>query len=205
MICEACWDDIVSRSSDGGRASAKCPECGKTFYQFEKGNQDEDRTLSDFADVEVDDDLKMMESKSRDDSSYITVAGRKIKGHVPRSKRKSYLGDDHNGWQPEAQSSASKWLNLCDSDPTKPITPSAKTTAALELIQKWQQTAPSDKIVVFIKWTMTAKVLGRMLQSKKIPFVYYFGGRDSSNARQKALEAFETNDKIKVMVCPPVV
>lgn len=145
-------------------------------------------------------------SPFEDGTGYITTGGRRISGYVPKSKQKVYPGDDYNGWQPDTASSASKWLDLCDKNKNKPITPSTKTTTAINLIKEWQEKDPDDKIIVFVKWTLTAKVLGRMLRAEKIPFLYYFGTTSgtSSKPRGRALEAFEDEQRgIKVMARNP--
>ena len=157
-MCKECRDCILARCGDRGRTSAKCPDCGKAFFQFDIGSEYADTKELDLRDVDFDDDLPVMANNMSDDPGYITMAGRKIKGRVPKSKGKTYPGDDYNGWQPETRSSSSKWLDLGGTSPAKPVIPSTKTTAALEVIQKWQQTDPSDKILVFLKWAVTAKV-----------------------------------------------
>ena len=147
-----------------------------------------------------------MTSPFEDGTGYITTGGRKISGYVPKSKKKAYPGDDYNGWQPDTSSSAIKWLDLCDKNADKPVIPSTKTMAALNLIKEWQEKDPGDKIIVFVKWAVTAKVLGRMLQTENIRFLYYFGatGGTSSKARDRALKAFEDKKlDINVMVRYP--
>lgn len=148
---------------------------------------------------EVDSSVLAEINDESDGGHIITGTGQKIEGYVPNSGKRPCLGDDFNGFQPTSSSTAQKWLKLCDKTPDKPVMPSAKTTAATKLIIDWQEAAPNDKIIVFVEWAITANVLGRMLQSKKIPFVYYFGELDPKH-RAKTLKAFEENESIKVMV-----
>lgn len=54
-------------------------------------------------------------------------------------------------------------------------------------------------MIVFTQFRGTLKMLGLMLQTLKIGFVYYYGGLTESQKR-KALEAFKTRENIKVMV-----
>ncbi|KAM0521908.1 hypothetical protein ACHAPE_002472 [Trichoderma viride] len=80
-----------------------------------------------------------------------------------------------------------------------PILPSTKLTAAMAVVLTWMHEAPADKILIFTQFRGTAKMLGYMLRTLQIGFVYYMGGLTSIQKR-RALDAIKTNDDIKVMV-----
>ncbi|KAL6826448.1 SNF2 family N-terminal domain-containing protein [Trichoderma camerunense] len=80
-----------------------------------------------------------------------------------------------------------------------PILPSTKLTAAMAVILTWLEEAPDDKILVFTQWTGAAKMLGLMLQTMNIGFVYYYGGL-ATPQKTRALEAIKKNKDIKVLI-----
>ncbi|KAM0257670.1 hypothetical protein ACHAQJ_004234 [Trichoderma viride] len=80
-----------------------------------------------------------------------------------------------------------------------PILPSTKLTAAAAVVLTWMHEAPDDKILIFTQFVGSLKMLGLMLQSLNIGFVYYYGGL-TSQQKSRALETIRTNDDIKVMV-----
>ncbi|KAL7910379.1 SNF2 family N-terminal domain-containing protein [Trichoderma velutinum] len=80
-----------------------------------------------------------------------------------------------------------------------PILPSTKLTATMAVILTWLDEAPDDKILVFTQWTGAAKMLGLMLQTMDIGFVYYYGGL-ATPQKSRALEAIRKNKEIKVMI-----
>ncbi|KAL6901430.1 SNF2 family N-terminal domain-containing protein [Trichoderma evansii] len=80
-----------------------------------------------------------------------------------------------------------------------PILPSTKLTAAMAVVLTWMHEAPDDKILIFTQFIGTAKMLGLMLQTLNIGFVYYYGGLAQSQ-KTRALEAIKNKDYIKVMV-----
>lgn len=107
-----------------------------------------------------------------------------------------------------------------------PVLPSTKLTATMAVVLTWMHEAPEDKIIskspelnfcffsqydrylfffsyffiaVFTQFRGTARMLGYMLRTLHIGFVYYLGGL-SSMQKAKALDAIKTDDDIKVMV-----
>ncbi|EHK45980.1 hypothetical protein TRIATDRAFT_162130, partial [Trichoderma atroviride IMI 206040] len=105
-----------------------------------------------------------------------------------------------------------------------PILPSTKLTATMAVVLTWMDEAPDDKILskfaelrgffgtintnsypspfsftVFTQFIGTAKMLGLMLQTLNIGFVYYYGGLASAQ-KARALETIKTRNEIKVMV-----
>ncbi|KAJ4419919.1 hypothetical protein N0V85_000806 [Neurospora sp. IMI 360204] len=78
------------------------------------------------------------------------------------------------------------------------MTPSAKTARLKDIILKWQEQAPDDKIIVFTQWIQIARIIGRVLQQENIDFLYLFGGMGPTD-REDQIKAFQTNPKIKVL------
>ncbi|KAL7800231.1 P-loop containing nucleoside triphosphate hydrolase protein [Trichoderma ceciliae] len=80
-----------------------------------------------------------------------------------------------------------------------PMVPSTKLTATMAVVLTWLHEAPNDKILIFTQFTGTAKILGFMLKTLEIGFVYYYGGLPLSQ-KSRALEAIKTQAEVKVMV-----
>ncbi|KAH8122154.1 SNF2 family N-terminal domain-containing protein [Trichoderma asperelloides] len=80
-----------------------------------------------------------------------------------------------------------------------PILPSTKLTAAMAVVLTWMDEAPDDKILIFTQFRGTAKMLGLMLQTMDIGFVYFYGGLTPPQ-KARALDTIKTRDDIKVMV-----
>ncbi|UKZ82626.1 hypothetical protein TrVFT333_010419 [Trichoderma virens FT-333] len=80
-----------------------------------------------------------------------------------------------------------------------PTVPSARLTATMAIALTWLHEAPDDKILIFTQFIGTAKILGYMLDTLGIGFVYYWGGLPGGQKR-KALEAIKQNADVKVMV-----
>ncbi|TFB01444.1 DNA repair protein RAD5 [Trichoderma ghanense] len=79
------------------------------------------------------------------------------------------------------------------------VVPSTKLTAAMAVVLTWLHEAPDDKILVFTQFTGTAKILGYMLQTLGIGFVYYYGGLPLG-LKRRALDSIKTKPDVKVMV-----
>lgn len=147
---------------------------------------------------------KIMEEAEHKDSGYREPA--KDCWNVPVQH-----GDDRNGFF-----TASTFRD------DVPILPSTKLTAAMAVILTWMHEAPDDKILgkfgefevvcrrqaltypfyfitVFSQFKGTAKMLGHMLRTLDIGFVYYYGGLTLSQ-KTRALDTIKTRDDIKVMV-----
>ncbi|KAH7143752.1 SNF2 family N-terminal domain-containing protein [Dactylonectria macrodidyma] len=75
---------------------------------------------------------------------------------------------------------------------------SSKLVAAMSVILTWSEEAPSDKIIVFTGFGPTAKVLGCMLATAGLAFVYY-NGEINDKQKSKALEAFQTIEGPKIL------
>ncbi|KAH7159748.1 SNF2 family N-terminal domain-containing protein [Dactylonectria estremocensis] len=68
--------------------------------------------------------------------------------------------------------------------------PSSKLTAAMAVILTWSTVAPEDKIIVFVEFIPTAKVLGRMLAAVGLSCVCY-NSEPGPKQKSKALESFK--------------
>ncbi|RYP51211.1 hypothetical protein DL768_003417 [Monosporascus sp. mg162] len=71
--------------------------------------------------------------------------------------------------------------------------------AVKDLVTRWQSEAPNDKIIIFTQFTLCARILGRMLSSETIKFLYYNGDM-TIKERDKAVQAFWEHKPIKVMI-----
>ncbi|POR39558.1 Putative ATP-dependent helicase [Tolypocladium paradoxum] len=81
------------------------------------------------------------------------------------------------------------------------LVPSTKLTATMAVLATWLQDYPGDKIIVFVQFVMTGKVLGRMLEMSghKSNFLYYFGGM-SQPQRNKSLKDFKEDSAKRILV-----
>ncbi|KAJ6444948.1 putative ATP-dependent helicase [Purpureocillium lavendulum] len=82
-----------------------------------------------------------------------------------------------------------------------PMLPSSKLTATFAVLSTWLETAPEDKIVVFLQFRIPAKVLGYMLDLAGLRenFLYYFGSM-TTDQRAKALKGFKEDPTKKILV-----
>ncbi|KAL5095047.1 hypothetical protein Trisim1_003652 [Trichoderma cf. simile WF8] len=80
-----------------------------------------------------------------------------------------------------------------------PIVPSTRLTATMAIVLTWLHEAPDDKIIIFTQFRGTAKILGYMLETLKIGFIYLYGSIPQKQ-RSKALTVFKENADVKVMV-----
>ncbi|KAM0491619.1 hypothetical protein ACHAP8_010540 [Fusarium lateritium] len=76
----------------------------------------------------------------------------------------------------------------------------AKLTATVQVILTWLQKSPDDKIIVFIEFTITAKVLGCILEKLGLKFLYYNQIANTQARRDKAYKEFQKNPKIRILV-----
>ncbi|KAM0547189.1 hypothetical protein ACHAO7_007444 [Fusarium culmorum] len=76
----------------------------------------------------------------------------------------------------------------------------AKLTATVQVILTWLQKSPDDKIIVFIEFTTTAKVLGCILERLGLKFLYYNQIANTQAKREKAHDKFQTDPEIRILV-----
>lgn len=131
-------------------------------------------------------------------------------------------GDDYNGFQPADDEGSTLFQHL-DKHPEAPIPQTSKLTATLDQILKWQDEAPMDKIigkvssllysgltliankhlVVFQQFIGTSRLLGRLLEDRGIPYLY-FVGQMNGDQRRNARVTFEEEQSVKVLVGQPL-
>ncbi|KJZ77813.1 hypothetical protein HIM_02990 [Hirsutella minnesotensis 3608] len=116
-----------------------------------------------------------------------------------RDKEFREPGRDSNGVQLGREMDQNSFFFTSARLPQCQLPPSSRLTAAMAVICTWQEDAPSDKIIVFVQFIMTAKVLGRMLEALGVEFLYYVG---SMNQGQKntALAAFKEDPSKKILI-----
>jgi hypothetical protein len=69
------------------------------------------------------------------------------------------------------------------------------------VILTWLQNSPDDKIIVFIEFTITAKVLGCILERLGLKFLYYNQIANTQARRDKAYKEFQKDPKVASMKC----
>ncbi|AEO69639.1 uncharacterized protein THITE_2024961, partial [Thermothielavioides terrestris NRRL 8126] len=94
---------------------------------------------------------------------------------------------------------AGAFLRACDQEPWEPIPHGAKTKATLDLVQRWQEEAPDDKIIIFAQWLPVLNLLGRMLFHKGLRFVYLWG-QMKPGQQEGCIRAFTERPEIKIML-----
>ncbi|KAL1837305.1 hypothetical protein VTJ49DRAFT_4048 [Mycothermus thermophilus] len=106
-------------------------------------------------------------------------------------------GDDVNGVQPYKDRIS---MFLADSDKESGVlTPSAKTLVLYQLLTKWSEKYPDDKIILFISYVISAQIVGRMLQGAGIDFLYYFGCLNKVD-KQRAIRDFRAKKNVRVLL-----
>jgi hypothetical protein len=76
--------------------------------------------------------------------------GKKVTNSEPDKKKPKPIHHIH----------AKRFLEVLDSVPWVPITLSAKTKRAMELVLEWQKVASDDKVIIFYQWIPTLEILG---------------------------------------------
>ncbi|GAW20043.1 hypothetical protein ANO14919_095370 [Xylariales sp. No.14919] len=186
IMCRACYERHIRDATDNLQNRCTCPQCGKTIAYMPNIKE------------ELSDKWPSREEQMKPRIETIkTTDGRSVSVFPPSESKKRAPGDDFNGIQPRMSDLSCRWLKKCDEKGL--ITTSTKTRVAIEIVNKWQKEAPSDKIVIFTEWIATARVLGRLLDKFDIQFVYY-NGHISVKQREKNLKDFQNNPDIKVMV-----
>ncbi|KAI0872671.1 P-loop containing nucleoside triphosphate hydrolase protein [Hypoxylon argillaceum] len=180
ILCRSCYEERVRKTSVGKKGRVKCPECRETVALVS-----DPKSLPQRYPIKPTNEV----IKTEDGRSLSVVPCDAMGKRSP--------GNDYNGMQPIITHASYRWLKKCDK--AGQVTPSTKTTVAMEIVKGWLDEAPGDKIVIFTEWIMTAVVLGRMLSKAKINFVYYTGDIPVKN-RDKNRQDFTDNPNIQVMV-----
>ncbi|KAI0972596.1 P-loop containing nucleoside triphosphate hydrolase protein [Xylaria arbuscula] len=185
-MCSTCLKKHIGATALENKRQLKCSQCGKIVaYMPDIKEELDDRWPSGEELVEPGNEVIQ------------TPHGRSVSVSLQSLVRKRSPGDDFNGVQPRFYDSSSRWLRKCDEKGL--VTASTKTRVAIQTVIEWRREAPDDQIVIFTEWIATAKVLGRMLNSLSINFVYYNGQITVKN-RDKNLNDFKDNLRIKVMI-----
>ncbi|KAJ2998056.1 hypothetical protein NUW58_g444 [Xylaria curta] len=183
-MCRICYVKHVEVTIEQDKKQCKCPRCGKVISELRKAPNNKRLVREESVKLESE---VLRNSRGRDVSVIPT-----------NEENKRSLGNDCNGIEPLMKPYSCRWLEQCDKSSV--VVPSTKTNTAAEIVKGWQKEAPDDKIIIFTEWIGTAKILGRMLNRIKIPFVYYLGGQTTLKNRDTSLQNFRSNAKIKVMI-----
>ncbi|KAI1367320.1 P-loop containing nucleoside triphosphate hydrolase protein [Xylaria arbuscula] len=188
LMCRSCYERFIGDAAAEKRTQVKCLKCSKTIAHLP-------RIKTEYNDDNI---WPLIKATLKPRNEVLQTAdGRKVTIFIPSEMTRRSPGDDFHGRRPQLNESTSRWLNKCDEKGF--ITASTKTMAAVQMVEEWQKVAPRDQIVIFTEWYVTAQVIGRLLNKRKINFVYY-NGRISAKNREKSLEDFKTNPEIKVMI-----
>ncbi|KAB5535381.1 SNF2 family N-terminal domain-containing protein [Coniochaeta sp. 2T2.1] len=177
VFCRDCLDGLIETERDDGSNIVRCPTCNHAYG------------INDLMEFDDQDGGPQSQSQSRRRETRRGVAN--LHPNMP--------GNDHNGLQPLGDGEGAKFLDECDRNVNLTMAPSAKTAKVKELILKWQKDFPNDKIIVFTQWVMVGRILGRVLQQEKIPFLYYFGDMTRSE-KEDNVKAFHALDNVKVLI-----
>ncbi|KAI8624296.1 P-loop containing nucleoside triphosphate hydrolase protein [Xylariaceae sp. FL1651] len=196
VMCVGCLNRHIQAESNKGRGNCKCPRCGIYLFDIKQTHNyhNTTRLSMERGPTNIQNSIKILNNEDLEIASSHGVSVVLYSGD-----RKHSPGNDVNGMQPHLKTSDSgnRWLWECDKNDQ--IVPSTKMIVATCLIQAWLVEAPEDQIVVFMEWNMSAKILGRMLDQLEVQYVYYWGDM-TSKARNKSLENFKSDPKIKVMI-----
>ncbi|KAG8628156.1 hypothetical protein KVT40_004029 [Elsinoe batatas] len=80
------------------------------------------------------------------------------------------------------------------------LVPSAKTKAVKTQIVEWFEQFPNSKIIIYTQWTTMIKILANMCDIEEWKCVRFFGAM-TPEARTRAINRFETEDDLKIMIC----
>ncbi|KAK0128490.1 hypothetical protein ONS95_000462 [Cadophora gregata] len=129
------------------------------------------------------------------------ASGKKSSSKSKKAKKESSKKPIHNGEDslgnlpPQVHM---LWLHEYDAGRSK-MPPSTKLTALESQIRTWMVEAPEDKHIIFTQWRGFAGVIGRVLNERKVGFVYFTGDM-SLTRREKATEQFASDPSIQIMV-----
>jgi hypothetical protein len=146
---------------------------------------------------------------------------RKAKG-TKTEKLPPRPGDDYHGIQLRVDDSQARLLKLADDAESTGLCPSSKLTHVKGLIMEWRAKYPDDKIIsepnllpllctcqtasvpnvstiVFTQFKAIGSIIGRVLRAENINFLYYFGDL-TQQTKTKAVDAFQNNPEVQVLV-----
>ncbi|KAK2055400.1 SNF2 family domain-containing protein [Colletotrichum caudatum] len=174
--CNFCNRCVMAHLADKSR---KCPQCRRIIGAL--------KPLQAFNSDETDE-----ERESHSDIDHESI-----------NEKEYTRGFDYNKFQPTEHAAKNKkpnrFLQISDKRPSMPLTPSAKMTALKETVLRWQAEAPEDKIIIFSQFTAVMKIIGRILESEGICFVY-LSGKQNTDQRNKAVHEFQNGEEVKVLI-----
>jgi SNF2 family DNA or RNA helicase len=93
-------------------------------------------------------------------------------GESPKAISKAAKkGRDTLGFVPRIEI-RSEWLE--EFDKGKALLPrSAKVEAIRDKLRTWKNEAPSDKVIIFVQWSLMIRLIGIMLEEERVSFIYY--------------------------------
>ncbi|EJT77926.1 hypothetical protein GGTG_03029 [Gaeumannomyces tritici R3-111a-1] len=181
-FCFECIQNLVEDAGRRGR-QAKCPACSAIITSHVVlGKEMSGAGLGG----------EINEPAGRD-------GGRRGDGKPPAKKARKENGLPGKGsdfYGVELRNTTTKsatFLRIAEMNENAVLPASAKTTAVKRKIIEWLKHYPNDKIIVFTHWVNLAQVIGHMLNSERIGFLYYFGAQ-SIFARRNAVAEFSKDD-----------
>lgn len=186
--------------------NALCPECDKPLVNI-RPRDESSISLDD--DGDGDDNASSIAGGSQSWGSDTERDFRRFQKLQERSRASRetmveddygrVLGNDMLGQQPRLKKENTMFLRASDKRYPEPMVPSAKTTMVKEIVLRWQSEAPEDKVIIFTQFLEESQIIGRMLQSENMSFLYFYGDMGQKK-KQKALEKFRTEPSAKVLV-----
>ncbi|TLS27138.1 hypothetical protein PpBr36_04611 [Pyricularia pennisetigena] len=146
-FCMDCIEPVV-HNAEISNQEPKCPHCSTVVKRYKRMPKPVSRNKGYDEDTDA-------EAVEQPDESVRAPGKRKKKA---RTKKGPEPGDDAQGLQPRSPD-ITKFLELCDRTPDKPVTPSAKTTAIKMQVLEWLHKYPDDKIISEIRASSFALLL----------------------------------------------
>lgn len=174
----------------------KCPECDRLMTSL---TRIDDTIFDDDDDSESSMSSHTKSQRNREISFREAMEVAKAPMDL-RHRDGRRLGYDVRDYHPKLKKSEIRFFHESDRySPGEPITPSAKATAIKATTLRWLHEAPDDKILIFSQFKKMSVIIGRMLQDEEISFIYFDGGLNSAR-KHSAVQAFQDDPNIKVMV-----
>ncbi|KAK0670666.1 SNF2 family N-terminal domain-containing protein [Cercophora samala] len=199
--CPSCNNPVGSGKSGKGSCSShqnmpSLPSPRKGTHTYRHFGDDDVGTQPRFAIYQQTTGKETMKkSRRRKSTSRKGTSGR----NKPRPKKKSNQKRGMPQTVQRTRLNALKFLKKVDSCPWEPVPHSAKTKATIDLVNKWQNEAPTDKIIIFVQWIPMLSILGRLVTQSGYRFVYFWGELDQ-NDQERALERFKKVPDVKIML-----
>ncbi|KAF7514879.1 hypothetical protein G7054_g14921 [Neopestalotiopsis clavispora] len=108
-------------------------------------------------------------------------------------------GYDYRGSHPSLGNRMIRWLQESDRAGNVSLIRGGKIGPCADLCEEILKKNPGDKIMAFTQFDQEAAMIGRMLQHKSIPFLY-FNGKMTPRQTDERLKDMAQNPEIKVMI-----